>query len=155
MISLLETPDESQRRRARAFGSLCVFLVVVLLAVNATAGEGSVMSEAPNVGVGLGLTLLFAALAAMVALGMPLFVIIGVLAILCFMLLGEDYRGYDTMGETTVIFTAGVGVLLLLVAAILLGGLAVSFGAGLVAARLTAKAAADIIADVRQALAKV
>jgi len=36
-----------------------------------------------------------------------------------------------------------------LVAAILLGGLAVSFGAGLVAARLTAKAAADIIADVR------
>jgi ATP-binding cassette subfamily B protein len=35
------------------------------------------------------------------------------------------------------------------VAAILLGGLAVSFGAGLVAARLTAIAAADIIADVR------
>jgi multicomponent Na+:H+ antiporter subunit B len=25
-----------------------------------------------------------------------------------------DYRGYDTLGETTVIFTAGVGVLLLL-----------------------------------------
>ena len=25
-----------------------------------------------------------------------------------------SYRGYDTMGETTVIFTAGVGVLLLL-----------------------------------------
>ena len=79
MISLLETPDENQRRRARAFGSLCVFLVVVLLAVNATAGEGSLVSEGPNVGVGLGLTLLFAALAAMVALGMPLFVIIGVL----------------------------------------------------------------------------
>jgi multicomponent Na+:H+ antiporter subunit B len=25
-----------------------------------------------------------------------------------------SYRGYDTLGETTVIFTAGVGVLLLL-----------------------------------------
>ncbi len=25
-----------------------------------------------------------------------------------------DYRGYDTMGETTVIFTAGIGVMLLL-----------------------------------------
>jgi len=25
-----------------------------------------------------------------------------------------DYRGFDTLGETTVIFTAGVGVLLLL-----------------------------------------
>ena len=35
------------------------------------------------------------------------------------------------------------------VAAILLGGLAISFAAGLVAARLTAVAAADIIADVR------
>jgi len=26
----------------------------------------------------------------------------------------SDYRGYDTLGETTVIFTAGIGVLLLL-----------------------------------------
>jgi len=25
-----------------------------------------------------------------------------------------SYRGYDTLGETTVIFTAGIGVLLLL-----------------------------------------
>jgi multicomponent Na+:H+ antiporter subunit B len=25
-----------------------------------------------------------------------------------------DYRSYDTLGETTVIFTAGIGVLLLL-----------------------------------------
>jgi multicomponent Na+:H+ antiporter subunit B len=25
-----------------------------------------------------------------------------------------DYRGYDTLGETTVIFTAGIGVVLLL-----------------------------------------
>ena len=25
-----------------------------------------------------------------------------------------DYRGYDTLGETTVIFTAGIGVMLLL-----------------------------------------
>jgi multicomponent Na+:H+ antiporter subunit B len=25
-----------------------------------------------------------------------------------------DYRGYDTLGETTVIFTAGIGVTLLL-----------------------------------------
>jgi multicomponent Na+:H+ antiporter subunit B len=27
-----------------------------------------------------------------------------------------SYRGYDTLGEVTVIFTAGVGVLILLVA---------------------------------------
>jgi multicomponent Na+:H+ antiporter subunit B len=26
----------------------------------------------------------------------------------------SDYRGYDTLGETTVIFTAGIGVMLLL-----------------------------------------
>jgi multicomponent Na+:H+ antiporter subunit B len=25
-----------------------------------------------------------------------------------------DFRGYDTLGETTVIFTAGIGVMLLL-----------------------------------------
>jgi multicomponent Na+:H+ antiporter subunit B len=25
-----------------------------------------------------------------------------------------DYRGYDTLGETTVIFTAGIGVMMLL-----------------------------------------
>ena len=25
-----------------------------------------------------------------------------------------DFRGYDTLGETTVVFTAGIGVLLLL-----------------------------------------
>ena len=25
-----------------------------------------------------------------------------------------DYRGYDTLGETTVVFTAGIGVMLLL-----------------------------------------
>jgi multicomponent Na+:H+ antiporter subunit B len=28
-----------------------------------------------------------------------------------------DYRGFDTLGETTVIFTAGVGVMLLLLGA--------------------------------------
>ena len=27
---------------------------------------------------------------------------------------GGSYRGYDTLGETTVIFTAGIGVLLLI-----------------------------------------
>ena len=97
MITLLEPPAEHIRKRARVFGALCVFLVVALLAFNSMAGETSVMSEDPKVGVGMGLTLLFAALAVMVVLGMPLFVIIGVLAILCFMLLGEDYRGLETL----------------------------------------------------------
>lgn len=32
-----------------------------------------------------------------------------------------SYRGYDTMGETTVVFTAGIGVLLLLVRGAVIG----------------------------------
>ncbi|KIG18739.1 TRAP-type C4-dicarboxylate transport system, large permease component [Enhygromyxa salina] len=97
MITLLAPPSEHIRKRASVFGALCVFIVVALLAFTAMANEGSLTTEDPKFGVGMGLTLLFAALAAMVVLGMPLFVIIGVLAILCFMLLGEDYRGLDTL----------------------------------------------------------
>jgi C4-dicarboxylate transporter DctM subunit len=97
MIKLMEPPPESVRKRASAIGAICVFLVVAFLAMSAMADEGSLTTEGPKVGVGMGITLLLAALAAMVVLGMPLFVIIGVLAILCFMLLGEDYRGYETL----------------------------------------------------------
>ena len=96
-IKLLEPPPESVRKRASAFGTICVFLVVALLAASALADDGTLTTEGAKVSVGMGLTLLFAALAAMVVLGMPLFVIIGVLAILCFALLGEDFRGYDTL----------------------------------------------------------
>jgi C4-dicarboxylate transporter DctM subunit len=97
MIRLLEPPPAAIRKRATAIGTICVFLFVVLLAVTTMADEGALGSEQAKVGVGLGITLLFAALAAMIVLGMPLFVIIGVLAILCFALLGEDYRGFATL----------------------------------------------------------
>ncbi|PRQ01103.1 Sialic acid TRAP transporter permease protein SiaT [Enhygromyxa salina] len=96
-FKLLAPPPEHIRKRARALGTICVFLVVALLALTSMADDGSLVTEAPKVSVGMGITLLLAALAAMVVLGMPLFVIIGVLAILCFVLLGEDYRGYDTL----------------------------------------------------------
>jgi C4-dicarboxylate transporter DctM subunit len=96
MIRLLEPPAPI-RKRATAIGTICVFLFVVLLAITTMADEGALGTEQAKVGVGLGITLLFAALAAMIVLGMPLFVIIGVLAILCFALLGEDYRGFATL----------------------------------------------------------
>jgi C4-dicarboxylate transporter DctM subunit len=96
-MKFLETPPKHVQRRATAIGSVCVFLTVVLLAVTAMADESSLATEGPKVGVGMGLTLLFAALAAMVALGMPLFVIIGVLAIMCFVFLGENFKGLETL----------------------------------------------------------
>ena len=96
-MKLLAAPPENIRKRATALGTLCVFLVVVLLAFSVMAGDESLISEAPKVSVGMGVTLLLAALAAMVVLGMPLFVIIGVLAILCFVLLGNDYDGIETL----------------------------------------------------------
>ncbi len=97
MIRMLEAPPEKLRKRATMIGTLCVLLFVVLLAATAMAEDGTLHTEQAKVGVGLGLSLLFAALAAMIVLGMPLFVIIGVLAILCFALLGEDYRGFATL----------------------------------------------------------
>lgn len=96
-MRLLETPPENIRKRATLVGTLCVFVAVALLAVTAMAGEGSLGSEGPKVETGTGITLLLAALAAMVVLGMPLFVIIGVLAILCFVFLGADFRGLETL----------------------------------------------------------
>jgi C4-dicarboxylate transporter DctM subunit len=97
MIRLLEPPPAPIRKRATAIGTICVFLFVLLLAVTSMADEGALGTEQAKVGVGLGMTLLFAALAAMIVLGMPLFVIIGVLGIMCFALLGEDYRGFATL----------------------------------------------------------
>lgn len=96
-MKLLTPPSAPIRKRATTIGTLCVFMLVALLAVSAMADEGSLMTEGAKVGAGMGLTLLFAALAAMVVLGMPLFVIIGVLAMLCFLLIGEDFRGYETL----------------------------------------------------------
>ncbi|MCA9681542.1 MAG: TRAP transporter large permease, partial [Myxococcales bacterium] len=96
-LRLLEPPKPEVRRRATAFGTVCVFLVVVLLAFSAGAEGGGLATEDPKVGTGMGITLLLAALAAMVALGMPLFVIIGVLAMLCFVLLGEGFKGLETL----------------------------------------------------------
>jgi len=96
-MKLLTPPPASIRKRAATIGSLCVFLVVALMAVSVLANDDSLVTESAKVGTGMGITLLFAALAAMVVLGMPLFVIIGVLAILCFLLIGEDFRGYETL----------------------------------------------------------
>lgn len=96
-MRLIAPPPQDIRKRAIAVGTLCVFLFVVLLAVTAVAGETDLTSQGPKVSTGMGLTLLFAALAAMVVLGMPLFVIIGVLGIMCFMFLGDDFRGLETL----------------------------------------------------------
>ncbi|MBV1862760.1 MAG: TRAP transporter large permease subunit [Nannocystaceae bacterium] len=62
--------------------------VFVLASTGYAAPQG--VEEASSVGSGGGL-LLLAALAAMVGLGSPLFVIIGVLAALAFMIYGDDY----------------------------------------------------------------
>jgi C4-dicarboxylate transporter, DctM subunit len=45
-----------------------------------------------------GALILVGALAGMIALGLPLFVLIGVLAVLSFALFGSDFRGIDTLG---------------------------------------------------------
>ena len=96
MIALQQTPSAAKRERAVKLGSICVFLFVALLAMNALADE-PLVTESAKVGTGTGIAVLFAALALMVVLGMPLFVIIGVLAMLCFALLGEDFRGIETL----------------------------------------------------------
>ncbi len=97
-MKLLETPSRETRNRATIIGTLCVFATVVLMAVVASADGGdSLRTEGAAVGTGMGITLLLAALAAMVALGMPLFVIIGVLAVLCFALIGENFGGLETL----------------------------------------------------------
>ncbi|EDM77729.1 C4-dicarboxylate transport protein [Plesiocystis pacifica SIR-1] len=96
-MKLLEPPSIQARKRAAKAGALCVFLFVALLAINAMAGGDDLITEGAKVSTGTGLLLLFAALALMVALGMPLFVIIGVLAMLCFALLGEDFKGLETL----------------------------------------------------------
>ncbi|HVI00594.1 MAG TPA: TRAP transporter large permease, partial [Enhygromyxa sp.] len=95
-MKLAEPVSENIRKRATAIGTLCVFLFVALLAFTAMADEG-LTTEGPKVGTGMGLTLLLAALAGMVVLGMPLFVIIGVLAIMCFVFLGADFKGIETL----------------------------------------------------------
>ncbi|HLT38657.1 MAG TPA: TRAP transporter large permease [Enhygromyxa sp.] len=96
-MRLLAPPPENIRKRATAVGAVCVFMAVALLALTAMAGEGNLSTDGPKVETGTGLTLLLAALAGMVVLGMPLFVIIGVLAILCFVFLGADFRGLETL----------------------------------------------------------
>ena len=96
-MKLLQPPAPELRKRSSVIGSLCVFLVVALLAGSALAEGGLATDSDPVLGVGAGMTLLLAALAAMVTLGMPLFVIIGVITMLCFMFLGENYQGFDTL----------------------------------------------------------
>lgn len=96
-MKLLEAPKPEMRKRATAIGTVCVFLTVALMAFAATAGGDPLADQGPAVSPGVGITLLLAALAAMVALGMPLFVIIGVLGVLCFALIGENFKGVETL----------------------------------------------------------
>lgn len=65
--------------------------VVVLVGAVLLATTGWAAPEADGGGGGSGAILLTAALAAMIALGSPLFVIIGVLAAMCFFIYGDAY----------------------------------------------------------------
>ncbi len=100
---LLPPPAEHARKRATTIGSVCVFLLVLFLAFGASA-DGGIGDNDPLLSLGAGLTLLFAALALMIVLGMPLFVIIGVIATLCLLFLTENFKGWltlDRLSETT------------------------------------------------------
>lgn len=89
-------PSPAIRKRAAVFGSVCVFAFVLLLA-GAAAAEGGIDKQGPVLSLGAGLTVLFATLALAVVLGMPLFVIIGLIATSCFMFLSEDFNGFLTL----------------------------------------------------------
>jgi C4-dicarboxylate transporter DctM subunit len=93
---LAPAPAPHVRKRATVFGSVCVFAFVLLLAFSASA-EGGLESNGPVLSLGAGLTVLFATLALAVVLGMPLFVIIGLIATSCFLFLSEDFNGLLTL----------------------------------------------------------
>jgi C4-dicarboxylate transporter DctM subunit len=96
-LSLLApAPSPEVRRRATVFGSVCVFAFVLLLAATAMA-EGGISQNGPVLSLGAGLTVLFATLALAVVLGMPLFVIIGLIATSCFLFLSENFDGLLTL----------------------------------------------------------
>jgi len=89
-MSLVDPTKPSPRTRKIAAGFAVALVLAFFLLPDvglAADGEGG---GAPG---GL---LLFAALAAMIALGMPLFVIIGMTAVLCYVLFSSDWRGVAT-----------------------------------------------------------
>ncbi len=90
-MKLLDPTKPSTRTRQIATGS-----AVILLALFFLMPEAGLAADGEEGGTGGGGLLLFAALAAMIALGMPLFVIIGMIAVLCFVLFSSDWRGLDT-----------------------------------------------------------
>ena len=96
-FALLPARPPRLHKRANWIGAVGIFMVIALLAMSAFADDGTLTSEGAKVSTGTGVAALFGALVVMVVFGMPLFVIIGVLSILCFALLGEDFRGYDTL----------------------------------------------------------
>lgn len=97
-------------RRWGVAAVVAVFMVLALLALDGTAGPPPPPEGLDEISTGGGLAsvlLIIAALVAMVVLGSPLFLIIGVLACLCFLLLGE---GYDDL-EAFSVFPAKMAAL--------------------------------------------
>jgi C4-dicarboxylate transporter DctM subunit len=94
-MRLLDAAPRLDRRRRVGMGALAILLLVLVFGFGDSAaafdGDGDSSS------VGGALATMLAALLAMVALGMPLFVIIGVLAALAFWLIGEDFDGLNTL----------------------------------------------------------
>ena len=79
------------RARAVWWGILIVSLFLLFVGGPDTVAAGAEETGAEGEGGGGSAILLLAALVAMVVLGSPLFVIIGVLAAMCFLLYGEGY----------------------------------------------------------------
>lgn len=100
-MKLLAAAPRLTRSRRIVFGAIAVGLFALALSSGtadaAPEGMDPDFDEVGDRPIGKGLTLMFAALAAMIALGMPLFVIIGVLAALAFWQLGEDFDGLNTL----------------------------------------------------------
>ena len=95
--------DPARPRLPRAL-ALVALALVALAGVSASADPGPLLGGAPMVSGGVGLLVLAAALAVMVVLGLPLFVIIAVIATLCLVLLSEGFRGWltlDRLSETS------------------------------------------------------
>lgn len=87
------------RHAARTIGRALATAALVVLAVSACSEGGS-----DSIGGGAGALLILGALAVMAVLGVPLFVIIAVIATICLVFLSENFRGWltlDRLSETT------------------------------------------------------
>jgi C4-dicarboxylate transporter DctM subunit len=98
-VNLLRPPTARARRRTAIGWTVVFVLALVFVGGESLAADGS----ASDPSVASAMLVVLAALAAMVALGLPLFVILGVLAVLLYALLSQNWTNlldFDVPSET-------------------------------------------------------